>query len=117
MAKLAAHSSVISSFLPSQRYPPIYIAGKKVQRGGPLPPRLHGEDGVRVEEEEIAGGVHEGPDRVGPVPRGQKRLLQLQAFAAEYEDANTGREAVLKYARLVHAEAHELQNILDGIKI
>jgi len=47
------------------------------------------------EEEEVFGGVHEGPDRIGSVLGGAECILQLQTLAAEYEDAYTGRQAVL----------------------
>ena len=73
-----------------------HTPGKKMQRGCSFPLGLHGKNGLRHEKEEGPGRVHEGPNRVGTVRGCSKRVLQLQAFAVEHEDAHKGREAVLK---------------------
>eukprot|EP00584_Thalassiosira_punctigera_P011869 CAMPEP_0172551770 /NCGR_PEP_ID=MMETSP1067-20121228/40842_1 /TAXON_ID=265564 ORGANISM="Thalassiosira punctigera, Strain Tpunct2005C2" /NCGR_SAMPLE_ID=MMETSP1067 /ASSEMBLY_ACC=CAM_ASM_000444 /LENGTH=122 /DNA_ID=CAMNT_0013339601 /DNA_START=110 /DNA_END=475 /DNA_ORIENTATION=+ len=56
---------------------------------------LHGEDRLRRVSKKVGGGVHEGPDRVGPVPRGAERVLQLQARSIGHEEEDTRGEAVL----------------------
>ena len=72
-----------------------------MQRSRPLPPGMHGKNGMRTNEEKIVGGMHEGSHRVGSLPCGAECVLQLQTFAVEYEDAYKGRATVLDDHRLL----------------
>ena len=57
-----------------------YHAGQAVQRGRPLSPCLHGENGLRRQGKEIDRGVHERPCRFRSVRWGAERVFQLQAL-------------------------------------
>ncbi len=66
-----------------------------MQRSRVIPPSLHGEDGLRRERKEAFGRMHERSLRVGSVSGREKCVLQLQTFAVEYENEDSGGEAIL----------------------
>ncbi len=49
--------------------------GKTMQRSSPLPPSLHGENGMRFEEQKVVRGMHEGSHRVGSVQGREECVL------------------------------------------